>query len=216
MEALKLLPSCPAGRSIGYRQTLQYLLRTPWQPFDAAALREFIETFTAASRRYAAQQIKWFRSEPLFEWVVADWEQPHLTVEEVAARIACSREEFEEGLHAPCQAALRALRPEEAKMMRTYVPLVESLSERKAAEALLERADRCRQQLQPNMAEILEADSRIAARFPWHAPAGGASEPAANAAAEGGRVGGLVGKETEAGLAAAGDPVPSEADPGIE
>ena len=50
----RLLPSCPAGRSIGYRQALDYLMREPCAAADEAALKDFVEGFTSASRRYAA------------------------------------------------------------------------------------------------------------------------------------------------------------------
>ena len=58
LEQNKLLPSCPAGRAIGYRQTMAYLLRDKSSRGDATALKEYVEGFTAASRRYAAQQTK--------------------------------------------------------------------------------------------------------------------------------------------------------------
>ena len=97
-----LLPSSPAGRAIGYRQTLAYLTRQGWERGDDSALKEFVRDFAAVgchharrahlanfvprlpilssrgatwqvSRQYAGQQTKWFRSEPSFEWVAADW-----------------------------------------------------------------------------------------------------------------------------------------------
>ena len=71
-----LLPSHPAGRAIGYRQTLDYLLRPRYAPKDEAALTSYVHSFAAASRRYAQQQTKWFRSEHQFEWVPVDWAAP--------------------------------------------------------------------------------------------------------------------------------------------
>lgn len=65
----RLLPSCPAGRSIGYRQTLEYLTRPDWCRADGAALRAYAEGFASVSRGYARQQTKWFRSEPAFAWI---------------------------------------------------------------------------------------------------------------------------------------------------
>ena len=103
LEQLKLLPSCPAGRAIGYRQTMAYLLRKPCHRGDTKALREYVEGFTAASRRYAAQQTKWFRSEAAFEWVESDWDDPAAVVTAVAARIALERGEYDAGLTAPAQ-----------------------------------------------------------------------------------------------------------------
>ena len=54
----RLLPSSPAGRAIGYRQTLAYLLRSPYAPADAPAFRAFVEGFATNSRQYAQQQAR--------------------------------------------------------------------------------------------------------------------------------------------------------------
>ena len=56
----RLLPSSPAGRSIGYRQALSYLTRPNARKGDARAYNDFVGEFAAASRRYASQQTKCF------------------------------------------------------------------------------------------------------------------------------------------------------------
>ena len=218
LEQKKLLPSCPAGRAIGYRQTMAYLLRDKSSRGDAAALREYVESFTAASRRYAAQQTKvgrrptnpnpqstnpnlqlrraarrdtrvalltrvepagwqWFRSEPAFEWVAADWDEPQRVVEAVAARVALGRDEFAAGLAAPEQATLRAIKPEEGQAMRLYVPKLDCYDPASATfGAVLLRADACHDRLQPHLAQIHSADDELAKRFPWKKEA--SAEPA--------------------------------------
>ena len=79
----RLLPSSTPGRAIGYRQSLEYLLRIPdeyWAPkSEHEALTDFVEGFAQASRRYAAQQTKWFRSEPRFAWVPVEWSRQRLS-----------------------------------------------------------------------------------------------------------------------------------------
>lgn len=104
LEQLKLLPSSPAGRAIGYRQTMEYLMRSEWRRGDVGALKEYIQGFAAVSRRYAQQQTKWFRSEQAFEWLPVDWEHPTRTVEIVAARIALDRDDYAKGLQSAEQA----------------------------------------------------------------------------------------------------------------
>ena len=164
----KLLPSTPAGRAIGYRQALSYLMRTNPCKADRKAYREFVDSFAAVSRRYAAQQTKWFRSEPSFEWVAADWDAPSNVEEAVSARVLCSRAEFDAGLTAPIQAELRRLDPKLDKAMKTYKPNLPSLESDEAVSAMLARADECRAQLEPRLDELLAADVAMSERFPWH------------------------------------------------
>ena len=175
-----LLPSSPAGRSIGYRQSLSYLTRKDPATADRKTYREFVEGFAAVSRRYAGQQTKWFRSEPAFEWVAADWDTPAKTEAHLAARVQCEREEFERGLGAPLQAELRALDPKLDKAMRVYKPNIPSLEDAKASDAIVARADACRERIEPKLEELLAADVAMAERFPWHRsdePQGSSSPP---------------------------------------
>ena len=174
LRARRLLPSSPAGRAIGYRQVLQYLMRDPWKQEDAATLREFVEGFAAASRRYAAQQTKWFRGEPSFEWLEVDWARPELAEAHVLSRVAAERVDFERGLVSAEQASSRAVKPEEGKAMKFYVPQFTSLADAASRARLLSRADTCNELLAPHLSEILAADAELAKRYPWHSgPQGG-------------------------------------------
>ena len=225
---LRLLPSSPAGRSIGYRQALEYLTRPGYAAGDAAALLQFVEGFTSASRRYAAQQVKWFRKEPSFAWLQADWSRPAEADAAAAAAAAaaagagalggagapcfeqarrgflCSRAEYEAELahaaqacsptHPACnptrpacnptrpacnptrpacspraaQAELRAVRPDEGKAMKRYMPRLAVLDDAQRQAALLRRADACCERLLPALEQIRTADAATAERYPWH------------------------------------------------
>ena len=217
---LRLLPSSPAGRSIGYRQALEYLTRPGYAAGDAAALLQFVEGFTSASRRYAAQQVKWFRKEPSFAWLQADWSRPAEADAAGAAGAAagaagalggagapcfeqarrgflCSRAEYEAELahaaqacsptrpacnpthpacnptHPACspraaQAELRAVRPDEGKAMKRYMPRLAVLDDAQRQAALLRRADACCERLLPALEQIRTADAATAERYPWH------------------------------------------------
>ena len=183
----RLLPSCPAGRAIGYRQTLDYLMREPYVPGDEVALREYVEGFTSASRRYASQQVKWFRSEPQFEWLAADWTRPPLQTptqeasagagtgstpvscfDAVLRSFECGREEYDALRAHERQAALRQVNPADGKAMRTYTPRVPLLDDTTSRAAILRRADACCERLQPVIEEIRAADVAAAERYPWH------------------------------------------------
>ena len=58
-----------AARAIGYRQVLDYLSRDDPSENDAKAFVDFVEKFTAATRNYAAQQMKWYRKDPNFVFI---------------------------------------------------------------------------------------------------------------------------------------------------
>ena len=164
-----LLPSSPAGRAIGYRQTLTYLTRPDWKPSDAHAFSEYVRDFTAASRRYAGQQVKWFRSEARFEWVASDWDAPERAEKTLLERVQCERADFDAGLVAPAQSELRALEPNLDKLMKTYMPrLPSTIDDAKALGEMLARADACREKLQPTLPALLEKDGELAERFPYH------------------------------------------------
>ena len=168
LVAGKLLPSSPAGRAIGYRQVLQYLVRPRWTRQDPSAFRDFVEGFAAASRRYAAQQTKWFRSEAGFEWVEADWDHPEKVEALVRQQLELDRAGFDASLASERQAQLRAVQPDEGKRMRTYMPLLPCLTEHATRKALIARADTCREKIEPALEEVVAADARLAERFPWH------------------------------------------------
>ena len=163
-----LLPSHPAGRSIGYRQTLDYLLRPRYSPSDEDALANFVHSFAAASRRYAQQQTKWFRSERDFEWVPVDWAAPEVAERAVLSAIQRTRAEHEAALKAETQSELRAVKLEEGREMRTYREKHPILDDPDARRELILRADNCCERLQPMLEQIAAADNIIAERYPWH------------------------------------------------
>ena len=200
----QLLPSSPAGRAIGYRQALAYLTKPSWIRQDAGAIGEFVRDFTAVSRRYAGQQTKWFRSEPSFEWVAADWDVPEAVERLVVDRIQIDRPAFDLGLTSTRQAELRAHEPAIEKAMRTYQPkLPATIDNPDALEALLERADACREGLEPRLSELLVADDALAQRFPYHrreteygAGGGGKEEPDGGASSPAGTGGAAAEEQT--------------------
>lgn len=164
----RLLPSSPAGRSIGYRQALSYLTRPNARKGDAKAYNDFVGEFAAASRRYASQQTKWFRSEPSFEWVAADWDAPAKVERLVASRITCERPEYDAGLASARQEELRQKDPHLDKAMKIYEPNLPSLADPDAVAAMLTRADACRERIEPRLEELMAADAEMSERFPWH------------------------------------------------
>lgn len=189
-----LLPSHPAGRAIGYRQTLDYLLRARYAPKDQEAFTNFVHTFAAASRRYAQQQTKWFRSEPEFEWVPANWSAPGLAFAAVASGVARTRAEHEAALADARQVELRAIKTDEGKQMRTYGEAHDVLKDAQRRTALLASADACCALLQPVLDRIAAEDDEIATRYPWHGAGegGGGNNEAADEGATGTRVGGRI------------------------
>jgi len=58
-----LNPASPPGRAIGYRQAIEYLQRADVgdAAAEAGALKTFLEDFATATRRYAKQQMVWYR-----------------------------------------------------------------------------------------------------------------------------------------------------------
>ena len=74
--------------------------------------------------------------------------------------------------------------PKLDKAMKLYIPKMASVDE--GSEALLERADACRERLEPKLEELLVADEEMAKRFPWERKAkgddnGGGGEASASA-----------------------------------
>lgn len=56
-------PDFPPGRAIGYRQAIEYLRRADVadEVAEEGALKAFLEDFATATRRYAKQQMVWYR-----------------------------------------------------------------------------------------------------------------------------------------------------------
>eukprot|EP00731_Ephydatia_muelleri_P027889 Em0019g762a len=78
----QLTPNCQAGRSIGYRQALEYL-QSVWEyPTVGGAacaqhplqdlrttFNQFFSTYQARTRELAGRQLAWFKSNADFQWV---------------------------------------------------------------------------------------------------------------------------------------------------
>lgn len=98
-----LTAECPAGRAIGYKETLDLLERLDTEAGEEqrhAALLAYLDTFASQTRQYTRKQEKWFRSMGAFRWV----ERPSLhatlpesCVEEAAALFRLSRAEYDDG-----------------------------------------------------------------------------------------------------------------------
>ncbi|KAG8470516.1 hypothetical protein KFE25_008937 [Diacronema lutheri] len=149
----ELHPDSQPGRAVGYRQAVDYLIRTDARDADGDAFLAFARAFTQASRAYAAQQMKWFRKEPAFEWleisaptdVAAAATQVELLCalsgEADAARRASATFADEQAL-----AHRRNL--EQGKAMKQYVASLPALDEQPALLAqLVAEADACRADL---------------------------------------------------------------------
>ena len=66
--------------------------------------------------------------------------------------------------------------------MKTYMSALPLLNEPAALDELLARADRCRERIEPSLAELLAADARLAEKYPFHSGKGVAVESAGAAA----------------------------------
>ena len=93
------LLSSMAVRSIGYRQAADYLTRTDFCPNDPVAFEEFLNTFMSATRRYAKQQMQWFRRDRDVFFVPINSHRGEEAVPEATGALqrlaALSREEWE-------------------------------------------------------------------------------------------------------------------------
>lgn len=58
-----------ASRAIGYRQTMEYLEDDGVVPSEEDRFMQFLNNFTTATRRYAKQQMSWFRKDKDFMFV---------------------------------------------------------------------------------------------------------------------------------------------------
>jgi tRNA dimethylallyltransferase len=61
-------------RAIGYRQTLDYLLRKNAKIDDSEAFLSFVEDFATATRQYAKRQMQWFRRDSEFAFIPVNME----------------------------------------------------------------------------------------------------------------------------------------------
>lgn len=71
---LGLMPnSNSATRAIGYRQAMDYLLRSREERSWSASrdFYSFLSEFQKSSRNFAKRQLTWFRNEPIYKWINA-------------------------------------------------------------------------------------------------------------------------------------------------
>eukprot|EP00928_Gymnodinium_smaydae_P038834 TRINITY_DN26689_c0_g2_i1.p1 TRINITY_DN26689_c0_g2~~TRINITY_DN26689_c0_g2_i1.p1 ORF type:complete len:836 (-),score=128.54 TRINITY_DN26689_c0_g2_i1:28-2355(-) len=90
----KLDPETSAGRAIGYRQPIDYLLRPEPKEGDFGAFATFLQSFGTASRNYAVQQMHWFLRDSTFVWLPADPENPRAIAERILQMISLPRSAF--------------------------------------------------------------------------------------------------------------------------
>jgi len=95
VESGAFVPETPASLAIGYRQVLQYLLRSEPVEADSQALRRFLQSFGTASRNYAVSQMHWFIKEPALAWLAADPRDPQGVAKSIAQLSALPRAAFD-------------------------------------------------------------------------------------------------------------------------
>ncbi|KAG5178063.1 IPP transferase-domain-containing protein [Tribonema minus] len=137
------------GRAIGYRQMREYLLRPDPHAGDAEALVQFYSDFCTATRRYASDQLKWFRSSKgtEFVWCARDFADPN-SVPSIARAIAEDLS-LDEHCHQAkrmdaTQLQLREDNLAQAKQMRLFIqPDLRKTMSAGAFAQLQRQADQC-------------------------------------------------------------------------
>ena len=129
---------------------------------ETKRFKKFLGGFCTVSRKYAAEQMKWFRRDSEYLWVRAELEQPTKELRIAAAAAAmqagycCSRQVWAAELGqqpgvaaavagaaagkagaARADAAVRALNTAEGKKMRLYTPQARALQGDTAGQAFL-------------------------------------------------------------------------------
>ena len=142
-----LNPASPPGRAIGYRQAIDYLTKDKEGKPEEAALKLFLEDFATATRRYAKQQMVWYRAQPEFVWLRWD-------LQDLAPTLGCVHDAMAEDEAAHLarrpgteQAALREENLQEGKRMKLYSSKVLAGLTGERLAALAQRASACRAQI---------------------------------------------------------------------
>ena len=120
-----LLPDTTPGRAIGYRQALDYLCRPDPRAGDEDALDAFLHEFLTSTRRYAKEQMKWFRKDREFMFVPVPIDaDPAAAVaaaaEDIRRHCALGPAAFRARLRGPEDAALRAANQAQGQGMRVF------------------------------------------------------------------------------------------------
>lgn len=130
----KVTDSSPS-RAIGYRQTIQYLVKLALEDNDdeLVALRAYVADFQSATRSYCKQQFAWFRKDPHFRWVPAQ-----NAAEACTHLLSLDADEY----RALCEETADEQRQihnsilEMGKRMRTYLPQRTILTDGSEAESI--------------------------------------------------------------------------------
>ena len=157
LELGKQLPAM-AKRAIGYRQTLDYLLREAPKENDQDAFVEYLNQFTTATRRYSKKQMSWFRKDDSFVFVpvvISNTVDKATRVRDAANAIqeciSLPREEFEAKCFSKDSVSAKTRHENEAqaKGMKFYHFQRYRLKPGTPAfQKALEEADQCTHQLQ--------------------------------------------------------------------
>lgn len=150
-----------AAKAIGYRQTLEYLGRDNATDDDYPAFQEYLERFTAATRRYARKQMQWFRKEKDFVFVpvslsAGKLERVEMATKEIKRMIELPRKEYDDEI-SPCNDTsiseqTRKKNEEQGKKMKTYhfEPQLLKPGTSPKFESALREADKCTKQFTAN------------------------------------------------------------------
>mmetsp|Transcript_1091 Transcript_1091/g.3391 ORF Transcript_1091/g.3391 Transcript_1091/m.3391 type:complete len:430 (+) Transcript_1091:59-1348(+) len=158
LELDKLRSESSAGRAIGYRQTIEYLLSRARARTDGGtaagasavgAFRAYLDNFMSATRQYARRQLQWFRNEPNFVWIsvnTGDDNAPEACAREIMQLMELSREEHDALLASSDQSQVRQRCISEGRHMKKFISskhliLPDSDIERSLVRAAEEAAD---------------------------------------------------------------------------
>jgi hypothetical protein len=157
-----------AARAIGYRQTLDYLCdQSESTTNEQDGLNSYVSDFTGATRRYAKQQMSWFRRDKDFMFIpVSLSSEKSERVKEAAAMIQrychMSRTEYEKELYAcdSISAISKKNNEEQGKKMKYYQferHILKSGTEE--YDQCLSEAVECRKRMQQNKKPRIESRS---------------------------------------------------------
>jgi len=147
-----------ATKAIGYRQVLEYLTRENAKLKDEEAFENFLNNFTTATRRYAKQQMAWFRKDRKFVFVpvtIGETNRVSVAANRIQELCEASRQDYEESLlekdgegNIPESYQARLRNQEQAAKMKYYQFKRYQLEKGSPAfKSLLEIADECTEKI---------------------------------------------------------------------
>jgi hypothetical protein len=156
-----------AARAIGYRQTLDYLRdQSESTTNEQDGFNSYISEFTGATRRYAKQQMSWFRKDKDFMFIpVSLSSEKSERVKEAAAIIQrkchMSRNEYEKELYAcdSISAISKKNNEEQGKKMKYYQFEQKLKSGTDEYDQCLSEAVECRKRMQQNKKPKVDSSS---------------------------------------------------------